>query len=65
MFEEPLKIDRKDGTIIVQLHMGRIRVECDLSKFEVRQGIADSGSTIGIALVPKRVADKQREEAKY
>lgn len=64
-FEEPLLVDRKDGTILVQLHMGRIRVECNLDKFNVKQGVADSGSTIGVLLTPKCiVAEESNKEGK-
>lgn len=50
--EPPLLVTREDGRIRVEFHWGRIKVECDLGKWEVRQGLSDSGSTISILLVP-------------
>lgn len=63
--EQPLVVDRKDGTILVRLHWGRFRVECDTAKYEVAQGLCDSGSTITLFLTPKSsVVPKGTVEAK-
>jgi len=51
---EPRLIDRKDGRIRVAIEMGRTKVECNLDKWEVRHGVADSGSAISVLLIPRR-----------
>jgi hypothetical protein len=59
MIEQPLVVDRKDGCILVRMHWSRFRVECDLDKFEVRQTLCDSGSTITILIAPKKEVGKK------